>query len=176
MPPFIVTVDGQRHYNCPSDCREVAAVFTESPERQYTLNQHRSVITEYVYRNTKYYKVAVTSTLGMINSVATITFVDNPGDTTTNYYLEYYFRPTNITNEQIQLEIPEETHRLFRKGVIEMLSSENYGVTGKENVIIESVKKKIRNQLNRGVQARAKKTPWREEDRDDECPTTYYST
>jgi hypothetical protein len=56
-----------------------------------------------------------------------------------------------------------------------MLSSENYGQTGFDYSIIEQIASRIRNKLNKGVQARSYETPWQDEYRDSDWPTNHYS-
>lgn len=174
MPPYIATTAGQRQYDCPTDCRETLSIFWERPQRQYSPSRNRALYTEYIFRNARYYKVAAYSTNALINTLATVTFIDDPGTTTDKYYHEYVIKPTKITSEQIQLTVPEELHWLLRKGVIAMLSSENYGETGFDDEVIRKVAAKIRRKLNKGTQARAEKTPWQEEYRDGEYPNSYY--
>ena len=159
MPPYIATTEGQREYDCPAECRETAAIFWESPKRQYSPSRNRALYTEYIFRNARYYKIAVTSKSALINTLATITFIDDPGTTIDKYFHEYFIKPTRITSEQIQLTLPEETHYYMRSGVIAMLSSENYGKTGFDTDVIEKLARKIRTKLNRGTQARSERTP-----------------
>jgi hypothetical protein len=63
----------------------------------------------------------------------------------------------------VQLTIPEHLHYKMRQGVIAMLSSEEYGQTGFDTDVIDKMTRAIRNQLNRGAQARTHRTPVQEE-------------
>jgi len=167
MPPYLVTTNNIRNYNCPSDCRETAAIFCENP-RNYLPQQERGLYTEYIWRGTQYYKVAAKQQSASYNQLAQVTFVDNPGDTTTTYFHQYFIKHTPLTSEGIQLVFPEEVHYLLRDGVIQMLKGENYSA-GMGNIPpIEQIAHRIRSKLNKGTQARANRTPIRDVDRDDD--------
>jgi hypothetical protein len=170
MPPLLTTVNNQRHYNQPADCRETAAIFVEDPQRQYTPLQEKALYTEYVWRGTRYYKVAVRSQAATIDQLATITFIDNPGATTDRYYNNYYIRHIPLTSETIQSAFPEEIHYLLRNGVIQMLKGESYSAGLGDVDPIERLASRIRNKLNKGAQARVNRTPWPEECRYGDAP------
>jgi hypothetical protein len=174
MPPYLVTTALQRQYNCPDDCRETAAIFFERPTRQYSPSQNRAFYTEFIFRNATYWKVAARSTNRLVDQLATVTFIDDPGDTTNRYFHWYYPIAVTLTSETIQLIIPEEVHYLLRQGVIALLSTENYGETGFDTAVIEKIGRKIRSKMNKGTQARAERTPVRMQDRDGEWPNSYY--
>lgn len=157
MPPFLVTTAGIRQYDCPVDCREVSAVFCKKNFNNYNIgniNDINTINTYYNYRNTYFYRMAVTSTVALYNDLATVTFINDPGSTTDVYYLEYFTKPIAITSESIQMQIPEEGHYLVRKLVIAMLSDENYGDTMIYIQLMDKLKRMVKNRLNRGVQAR----------------------
>jgi len=174
MPPFIATTAGQREYDCPADCRETLAVFWEQPQNQYSPSKNRAMYTQYFFRNVAYYKIAVTSRNALIDTLATITFVDDPGTTTDKFFHEYSIKSPDLTSEEIQMAFPEEVHYLVRKAVIALLSSENYGATGFDDAIIQQISKACRRKMNKGAQARSQRTPWREEYRDAEFPSSFY--
>lgn len=170
MPPYLVTIDGTRHYNCPSDCRETAAIFIEDPQRQYTPSQDKGFYTEYIFRGQRYYKVAATQQPALINQLATVTFVDNPGTTTQHFFHHYFIKHTDITDESIQLPFPQEVHYLLRDAALQMVKGENYSA-GLGNVSpLEKIKSMIRNKMNKGANARANRTPILEECRDEMFP------
>ena len=173
MPPYLETVAGQRFYECPADCRETTAIFWERPNRGYSPSQNRGLYTEYIYRNARFYQTAITSNNALVDVLANLTFIDDPGDTTTQYFHEYTMKPVSLTAESVQLVIPEELHYLMRKAVIAMLSVENYGETGYDEVVIEKIAKKIRRKLNKGAQAKPGITPYREEYMDGDSPNSF---
>lgn len=173
MPPFLVTTAGQRQYDCPADCRETAAIFVAAPERVYTPAQNMAIYTEFIFRSTSYWKIAATSKNRLLDALATVTFIDDPGDSTDRYYHYYFTTAVSLTSEDIQLIIPEETHWLLRKGVIALLGSENYGETGLDVNIMEKIGRKIRSKMNNGTQARAERTPVQLSQRDGAFPYGY---
>ena len=170
MPPFLVTLDNQQTYDCPADCRETAAIFIEDPQRQYTPIQDRGLYQEYIWRGRRYFKVPVRQNSALINQLATVTFINNPGATTDRYYHDYFIRHVNITDENMQLPFPEELHYMVRDGVIQMLKGESYSA-GLGNISpMERIAAKIRSKMNKGANARANRTPWLEECRDADFP------
>ena len=174
LPPFLATTQGTREYACPADCKETLNVFWEIPPQSYTPFPRRAMYSEYVYRGSSYYKIAVNSTNALYDTLATVTFVDDPGTTTDKYFHEYITKPVAVTSETIQLSVGEETHYLLRQAVIAMMSTENYGQTGFDTSVIENTAKKIRTSLNRGAQPRSYSTPIREEFRDEDYGYTGY--
>jgi hypothetical protein len=167
MPPFITTVANTYEYDCPSDCRRTACVF--SVEVPMTKSRSRPIgpRREYYFRNRGYYQVPVNSRDATYENAAKLFFQDNPGDTTSVYYHLYYIKPTRITSEEIQLTLPEETHYLLRKAVCSLFTTEDYGESGFDDDVIEKVARKIRNSLNRGYQSNVGMTPIPEEYQDD---------
>jgi hypothetical protein len=167
MPPALTTVAGTRHYTCPSNCRIVSAVFTESPVAGYTADRQRGTYGEYLYDGTRYLRWALAQvTEALLGVDATLTFVDDPGDTTNVFFLDYYLKVASLDTEQVELSLPEHTHFYLREGVIAILRGESYGPTGFDLDMIEKVARKVRNKLNRGGNARSKRTPWQLQDRD----------
>jgi hypothetical protein len=170
MPPVLVTIARQRHYNCPADCRETAGIFVENPQRQYVPTQDKSLYTEYIWRGTRYYGIAIRSQAATVGNVATLTFIDDPGGTTDRYYHNYFIRHVPLTDESIQSAFPEEVHYIIRTGVIQMLKGESYSANLGDIDPIEKIVSRIRNKLNKGAQGRANRTPWPEECRDGDFP------
>jgi len=165
-PPYIVTTDGIYEYNCPSDCRRTAAVFTLNPRRRSRIRPI-GPRREYYFRDRGYYKVNVRTKDANIDDLAVLWFDDDPGDTTETYYHLYYIKPTPLEDETINLTLPEEVHWLVRKAVIAMFTTEEYGDSAFDDNTIERVARKIRNSLNRGAQGVIGHTPVREELMDD---------
>lgn len=167
MPPTLTTVAGTRHYNCPANCQITAAVFTESPVAGYTAAQQRGTYGEYLYDGTRYLKWGLAQvTEALLGEVATLTFVDDPGTTGGVFFHDYYLKVTPLDTELVELSLPEHTHFYLREGVIAILRGESYGPNGFDLDMIEKVARKVRNKLNRGGSARAKRTPWQFQDRD----------
>lgn len=165
-PPYIVTAAGVFEYDMPADCRRVNAVFTLNPMRRSRLRPI-GPRREYYFRNRGFYKLNVRTKDANIDEVAKLWFDEDPGDTTDSYYLSYYIKPTPLTDESINLTIPEELHYLVRKGVIAMFNTEEYGVSNLDEAVIEKISRKIRNSMNRGAQGVLGFTPIMEEQMDD---------
>ncbi len=166
MPPLFTTIAGQRHYQCPVDCRETAAIFIENP-MSYLPSQQRGVYGEYIWKQQRYYRVPIKQVSATRNGLATVTFVDDPGSTTDIFYHCYFVRHVPILSEFIELPFPEEVHYLIRDGVIQMLKGESYSA-GMGNVgPIEQMVNRIRSKLNKGANARTYRTPIQQVDRDD---------
>jgi len=166
MPPFLATTQGTRHYNCPADCRETVAIFVEVNQRTYNSRQGSSIATEYIHASKAFKKIAIRSTHATEDTLATVTFIDDPGTTTNRYYHFYYFRPTRLLTERQEIAISPKVHRYIADGVIEMFKTENYGNTERSFNVMEMVKRKVRNCLNRGAHPRLTRTVWPEEYRD----------
>jgi hypothetical protein len=160
MPPYLVTTEGTRNYNCPADCRITNAIFRDSPLSHYSAAQDRAGYEEYLWGGRRRYRLATSQTEATEGVLATVTFVDDPGDTTTTLYHDYFIKATPLDTEQVELTLPGHTHFMMREAVISMLRSEGYGPSGFDIEMIERVARKIRNALNRGAQPRAMKTPW----------------
>jgi len=163
MPPYLTTVQGTRYYDLGSDVRETIAIFTERPQRGYSSLRNRSYPIEYYYGGIGYLQVAIRSQPATISSNATLTFVDDPGSTTANYFHRYYKRYTPILTEDTQIPLPEETHWKMREGVIAMLGAESYGDVGARRQLVEKIILEINNKLSKGAQGKSLKTPWQPE-------------
>ena len=167
MPPLLTTIAGQRHYSCPADCRETAAIFIEEP-LSYMPTQQKGVYGEYIWKQQRYYRVPIKQTPATRNALATITFVDDPGTTSDKYYHYYFMKHVPILSESIELPFPEEVHYLIRDGVIQILKGESYSA-GLGNIgPIEQIVNRIRSKLNKGANSRSYRTPVPEELRDDD--------
>jgi hypothetical protein len=158
MPPLLVTNDSVYEYDCPSDCRKTAAVFSESPAKGYSRNVGNE--RQYYYSNKSYVQADCEGRDANISSVAKIRFRSNPGTTTDKYHHLYYIKPTRITDISIELTLPEETHYLLRKGVVSMFTTEGYGESPYDSAVIEKVAKEIRKKLNSGMGSTSGLTPF----------------
>lgn len=163
MPPILTTTDGQYQYNCPSNCRRTAVIFTESWPYPYSRTRPQFPWKRYYFRGKGYYKVPVHSrdALPDNDQVGTVTFYVNPGDTTDKYYHLYWLNPTRISDETIELSIPPHVHWRVREVCIQLLSKEQHGETGMQEALIEKQIKKIRSELNAGAKILAGETPIR---------------
>ena len=84
------------------------------------------------------------------NSGAVIRFYSNPG--TGTYYMRVYKKPTPISSESIQLEIPDGmivTH--FQEGVLALIEQSENGKSDRFQIFTNTKLKEIRNALNRSV-------------------------
>lgn len=165
LPPFLVTTKGQYTYDCPSDCRRTAVVYSESWPYPVTRTRPNALVKEYYFRARGYYNIGVSQrdALPHNNQLATVIFPNDPGTTTDKYYHLYYVLPTELTDINVQLTLPEHIHWRFRKLVLSMLAGENYGHNESSEMIIERQIKKIRAQLNGGANTMLGETQWRPE-------------
>jgi hypothetical protein len=167
MPPTIATVDGQYEYDCPSDCREVAAVITQEPIAYRDVEKPYLESRSYFFRNKEFYRERVTSRSALPDGTpAKVTFLYNPGTSTDRFYLVYYIKKGAIENYDDQIDIPEELHWKFRRGVLLMLRQEEYGITRDAEIEMRRILRDVRNKLNSGAQGRSARTPIRPEFRD----------
>jgi hypothetical protein len=164
LPPYLATTDGTYQYNCPSACRRVAQVFSADFPQTYQRTRPVGPKKEYYFRDKGYHSIAVSSRDRQPDgTLATVTFQNNPGDSTDSYYLLYYLYVDPLDTEDDEMILPGWTHRRFRNACLVELRQEDYGQTDKEEVAVERMLRSIRNQLNRGQQARLGQTPVREE-------------
>jgi hypothetical protein len=167
LPPYIVTTDGVYEYDCPSDCRRTAAVFSLADTLRKINTRPVGPAKAYYFRNKGYANVGATTRDATPGKLAKLFFADNPGNTTDVYYHLYFIKPTPLTDVSIQLTLPDEVHYLLRKAVIAMFTTEEYGESPQDEATIERVSRKIRNSLNRGYMSNVGQTPIQEEYQDD---------
>ena len=166
MPPFIATQQGVYEYECPADCRKTASIFTLSPPKGYNRQRPVGPRKEYYFRNKGYYLLSAEGRDATLENAAKLYFHEDPGTTTEQYYHAYYIKPTRITDESIELTLPEEVHYLLRNAVVAMFTTEQYGQSAYDDAVIEKVARKIRNKLNGGYVGNAGMTPIQEEYQD----------
>lgn len=159
MPPYLATTAGTYVYDCPSDCREVKAVFTDEPTSTYLRNRPTSPFKEYYFKYKGYRRIGVSTISATPNVETQVKFHADPGTTTTTYYLHYYILAPELTAESQNLVLPAHLHRMFYTAVIAAFNEAKYGASGKEDMVIERYATKIRNHLSRGAQAYLSKTP-----------------
>ena len=159
VPPYLVTTNNQYQYDCPADCRRTAAILSIEDTRGYSVHRNAEPRTQYNFRQRQWQKIPATSVDATVDSVATVTFRDNPGSTTQIYYHLYHIKPTALSDISIQLTIPEYLHWRLRKAVIAMFNEESYGSSPLDESIIEKVARDIRNGLNKGWQGGIRQTP-----------------
>lgn len=163
LPPFLATTDEVYEYDCPSDCRQTAAIFSLSSTIRRFNTRPIGPTRSYYFRNKGYALIGASSRDAYSGQVAKVFFEANPGTTTNVYYHLYYIKPTELSDVSVQLTIPEEMHWLLRKAVIAMFTTEEYGESAMDENTIERVARKIRNSLNRGYQSNVGQTPIPEE-------------
>ena len=162
MPPFLETTAGQRHYTLGDDVRQTIAIFTENARRGYSPYRDvftRNLYNSYIYKNSAYRRIAIRSTTKLFNTNATLTFVNDPGTTTENYYHQYVKEDTRLTSEAVQLSVPENIHWILRDGVIAMLSKENYGDIQRRRELIRQICTEVANELGKGDMGKSIRTP-----------------
>lgn len=163
LPPYLVTVNNQLRYTCPADCWMTQAIFSEEPIRRYRTTADHGESTTYYWENKSYHRTPITQTLKTYDNLATLTFSQNPGATTTKFFHAYWITPVSLSDESIQLSLPEHVHYSMRRAVKAMLSTEDYGQTSFDDDVIEQAARKIRRELNRGARGRLARTPIRQE-------------
>lgn len=166
LPPLFPTTNNIYEYNCPSDCRRVAALITAQPFTGYSRTRPAPTYgRHYYFRGQTYYQVRVHSYDGRRedSTLARIVIPFNPGDTTDRYLLMYYQWIDDLTDVNQQLQLPEHVHWRFRKAVIELLGSDEYGDHVASENIIEKQVKKLRSQLNQGANTIHNRTAWQPE-------------
>jgi hypothetical protein len=177
MPPYITTQNNVYEYDCPSTCRETAAVFSTTLPSNYSRIVPAPGRKTYYFRGRGFHQLAVESRSAIPGSVAKLIFRFNPGATTTTYYHLYYLKATEITDISQNLLLPSHTHIYLRKAVQSIFRTGQFGESGTDLQVLELVAKKIRQQLNRGLHAGAGSTPIREEFQEypEYRPRGYYS-
>lgn len=119
MPPYLATQAGIFTYDCPADCRRTIAVFT---------GRTNAYTTEYLFRDSLWANVNVSSRDATETQAATVTFRRDPGTTTSKYYHLYYIQHTPLDSEDIELSIPPgKVHTKIRRGVLALARSEKFG-------------------------------------------------
>ena len=157
MPPILRTRKGHYKYECPDTCRETASVFSQEYPRYYDESRKgmEQLKRTYYFQGTNYYRVPVISRQATQGANAIIKFPFDPGTTKDVYYHLFYLKPIPLATEDVQLLIPEDLHIHLRRAVLALLSTEDYGETGIDYQVLDKVAKEVRDQLNRGRQARA---------------------
>jgi len=165
LPPFIVTSAGVYEYDCPSDCRRTARIFTETISG-YSTSARRSPWGEYVYQGKSYYRVPIRSyDADVQDTLAKVVFETDPGATTEVYYHQYYTKHVELTDESQSILLPSKVHYLVRRGALALLAGEDYGESGHGINMVDDVARRIRNTMNSGAQARSGMTHWQPEQR-----------
>lgn len=158
MPPYLVTTAGTFEYDCPADCKRVRAVFYEgrTPYGTYGLNERYGLNKPrdqyYYFQRREYQKVNVRTIDATYDEVAKVIFTADPGTSTTRYFLHYYKKPPEIGTLDDSLPFPDDAHYVFRKLVLTMYRTEEYGDTQGSDAVIKDCLRTLRNKLNSGYQ------------------------
>jgi len=163
MPPLMTTVAGTYQYNAPANCRRTKAIFSSCSGFNYSRARPVGPQKEYYFRNKGFYLIDADTRDANYGTYATVTFRNDPGNTTDKYYHAYWLKVTALSSASDLLQLPEHTHYMMRKAVIAMLKSEEYGESGQDLILVEKFSKMIRNALNSGYQSRPGRTPMPEE-------------
>lgn len=155
MPPFLATSAGVYSYDCPATCREVEALFSESPEYfngyvpdQNDLGYFKWLDNEWFLAHYKPYPATT-------DTVAKVIFNNryDPGTTTEKYYLLYWKKALPLDTEAVEMQMPIEMMLKMRKAVLCMLAVEDYGDGMNEYKMIEDIKRDFRNMYNNKSQS-----------------------
>ena len=144
QPPYLETTSGTRQYTLGGAVRKVASVYQLREEEGYTDTGFDDVnVYPYAtWRGLEYYEIPITTRHRKRNSNAIVYFRDNPGTTTTRYFLKYYIEPTEIASENIDLDVTENYHHLVLDGILARIRQIEYGEldqwqTWRERVALE---------------------------------------
>lgn len=125
--PTLDTQDSVMQYDCPDDCRKVADVLVQANEQYNAYNARFDYQRTQVWGLNFYSIRNITSRLKSLSANATVTFPDNPGDTTGYYYLKYWIEPTNIQSINQQVDVPPDWHWMLVDGVVARIQPKQYG-------------------------------------------------
>lgn len=165
-PPYLVTSAGTLQYNCPSDCWMTDAIYAESPIKKFSSDFDHGENRSYYFKNREYERIPISQTIATVGSVATVTFTEDPGATTTKFFHSYWIKANDLESESDELSLPEHTHYIVRLAVVQMLNSEEYGDLKAMIEMMELAAQRIRRELNRGARGRIGKTQIQPEYRD----------
>lgn len=136
-PPYLTTTSGTYQYDAPSNCRKIFDIAVDSlssytPTVFYNYyNQLTGRIPgekrNFVWAGRQYTRMEAYTTLALMDGVCTATFPFDPGTTTETYYLFYFKKPTEITAQTIELDIPEVYHEILIDGVLARIGKKSYG-------------------------------------------------
>jgi hypothetical protein len=155
MPPFLATTAGTYSYNCPTNCREVEAVFSKSTQyyNGYYPDQNDPDFINYM--NQEWFLAQYKPYPATTDTVAKVMFNNlfDPGTTTDQYYLLYWLKAETLDSESVEMQMPQEMMLLMRKAVLCMLGVEDYGDGMNEYALIERIKRDFRNMYNNKAQS-----------------------
>jgi len=121
FPPLLTTVSGTYQYDLPDNCRQLESVFFEGNGSSY--ERYGSTF----FRGVSYIEVPVTARRRTNSSNATVTFADDPGDTSSKYYTKYWIEPTSITSLNVQHDIEPAYELLLIDGCVSRIQYLQYG-------------------------------------------------
>ncbi len=129
QPPYLATTSGTRQYSMVDSCRKVASVYQLRAEDNYTDTgfDDTGLFPYATWRGKEYFEIPVTTRPKTRSTNALVIFRENPGTTTTRYFLKYYIEPTEITSESVELDVVEKYHHLVLDGVLARVRQIEYG-------------------------------------------------
>ena len=149
MPPFLTTTVNVFEYDCPADCRRTIALFTRDivgSNRQNSNDGYRG----FEFGKITYFTAPANFTDRTPGNLATITFTNDPGTTTSVYYHLYEAAPPELTGLNVPLFLPEKHHLKLVDGVLARVRSEKFGSESEWYNWEYNVMPKIINDMNQG--------------------------
>lgn len=132
LPPYLATTSGTRQYTMVDSCRKVASVYQLRAEEGYsdTGYDDAGLFPYATWGGKEYFEIPVTTRPKTRNSNALVIFRENPGTTTTRYFLKYYNEVREISSESVDIDVPEKFHDLVLDGVLARIRQVDYGELG----------------------------------------------
>jgi hypothetical protein len=129
QPPYLATTSGTRQYTMADTVRKVASVYQLRAEENYsdTGFDDISLFPYATWQGKEYYEIPITTRPKTRNSNALVYFRENPGTTTNRYFLKSYTDVTEISSENIDIDVPEKFHDLVLDGVLARIRQTEYG-------------------------------------------------
>lgn len=162
QPPVFATTQGVYKYTAPADCREIVAIGIDAGITTGVNYRYGIPIigngNDLQFANRIYRVCPVTSLSATPGTTASFKFADDPGTTTDLFHIVYYKLAPSIDTEAEELPLPEEVYYDFRKAVIAILNTTNYGDTNFDDSVLINTCEKIQQVMNRGTQSRVGKT------------------
>lgn len=124
FPPLLVTTSGTYQYDLPSNCRQLKTIFFDKSNSGY---DSYGVYPTVLYQGRDYFEAPVTSRRRTNSASPTVTFRDNPGATTSKYYIWYWVEPTDISSLNIQHDIEPANELMLIDGCVARVQYLQYG-------------------------------------------------
>jgi len=164
LPPFLVTEKGKYKYEFPAGSYPLNVRRTHKILTRGSNSYYRSQSWDmYRFQNIEFFDVPVGDQRDAWETTpAFITFDFDPGDTTEEFYHLFYFQPTTITSDAIEIPLPPNYHLQLRRAVLALVQEEEYGADIWKYVE-DQLASRIWYEANRGVDSSDHRIPIRPE-------------